>query len=59
MDQEQECRQMEIEEEIGIKLNQLYELLKQDDRPESEDWLGTVAELKAEIEGDCETFGDD
>jgi len=52
IDQEDEIKQINIENKISMALNDLYELLQASDRIEAEELLGKIAEAKAEWEGD-------
>jgi len=58
MTQEEEARQIEIENNIDKMFQQLYDSLNVSDRIEAEEVLGHVAEAKAIWEQDTGSFAD-
>lgn len=56
INQENEYRQIELEQEITDYLNGLYALLQSSDRVEADEVLGLVAHAKAVWENDLASF---
>lgn len=52
IDQEQEIRQMKLEQEIDRLFHEIYEALKKSDRLEAESAIGYVAQARAAWDGE-------